>query len=742
MTPRVLLVQTQPQTAQFLSRFFEERGDEVTIVLDLGQAATKLAQYKPDLMVLDLHFPGNEWQTFLRLVRVEYPELRIVVTSKYPDVDRELKAQEMGIKAFVRQPFTIYSLNKTLDTIGLPPKIGTAPEPEILDVSEQPARVRIPVGLKVTAPLLLLALFFALASAFVISQLVIQSAQDRFENRLADTRIQAADAMVSEEESMLRTLRYIVNIQGIGEMLREGESEKLRVNVSPFLDPSQDESIEILSLDGVSVLSARIDSNEPVFEFTRGSRIHANADFIQATLAAEVDEQGDKHAGIVEVDGIRYFYVSSVIYDDNDRVAGAALVGRSLRTLARNIERDTMSSVTIYDLDGRPLSTTLFTDRDIFPLALAQVRVLVGEDAVPGVIRELQVANASYSEVIAPWMARSNINLGLLSIAIPQDFLIRGGDLARFEIFGLVAVGLLLIILIGFYLTALITAPMRRLAQASSQVAQGNLDVKLDVNGNDEIAALAHSFNYMVTGLQEGIIYRDLLGQSASPLLREQLRETFSSGNLSLDGQEVVTTVLTSAVRGFTEMAEEVNDPVKVFEWLNEYFSQLAPIVTAHAGVVNKFDGDVMVSFFGILPKILTPKDSALAACETAIEMLDAIEQLNRRRTERGDPPMVTSIGINTGKVIAGGLGSSDRLHFTIMGEAVDVTRHLEHLTRDVFRSNGILISQATFAALNECSTQFQLEPIGLHPVKGKTEKILVYRLLSPVVGSETKVML
>jgi HAMP domain-containing protein len=308
-------------------------------------------------------------------------------------------------------------------------------------------------------------------------------------------------------------------------MLREGESEKLRVNVSPFIDPAQDESIEILNLDGVSVLSARIGSNEPVFEFTRGSRIHANVDFVQATLAAEVDEQGDKHAGIVEVDGIRYFYVSSAIYDENDPRRGAALVGRSLRTLARNIERDTMSSVTIYDSDGRPLSTTLFTDRDIFPLALAQVRDLLGEESVPGIIRELQVASTSYSEVIAPWKARGNTNLGLLSIALPQDFLIRGGDLARFEIFGLVAVGLLLILLIGLYLTALITAPMRRLAEASSQVAQGNLDVKLDVNGNDEIAALAHSFNYMVTGLQEGYylsrsVRPDCYSTSARPAAR------------------------------------------------------------------------------------------------------------------------------------------------------------------------------------------------------------------------------
>jgi class 3 adenylate cyclase/ActR/RegA family two-component response regulator len=744
MTPRVLIVQTQPQTAQFLSRFFEDRGDEVTIVLDLGQAATKLAQYKPDLMVLDLHFSGNEWQTFLRLVRVEYPELRIVVTSKYPDVDRELKAQEMGIKAFIRQPFTIYSLNKSLDTVGLPSKYEADPdlEPETVDPAAPPTRTHIPLGLKVTLPLLLLALFFALTAAFVVSQAVIQSAQNRFESQLTETRLQAADAMVREEESLLRPLRLITNIQGVSEMVRSGESERLRTLVTPLINVMEEESVEILNLEGISILSAMVNAAGSDYEYSRGRDVHKNVDFVQATLSAHSDELGDKYAGVIDVHGRKFFYVSSAIYDENDRIVGAALVGRSLESIASRIQHDTMAQVTLYDDRGRPLSTTLFNERDSFPLALAQVQALLGEEAAPGIIRELQIASTSYSEVVAPWRARGELNLGLLSIALPQDFLIRGGQLARFEVFGLIAVGLLLVILVGLYLTGMITAPMRRLVQASSQIAHGNLDVKLDVEGSDEVAAMAQTFNYMVTGLQEGIIYRDLLGQSASPLLRDQLRETFSSGNLRLDGQEVVATVLTSAVSGFTELAEQTNDPVKVFEWLNEYFSQLVPIVTAHAGVVNKFDGDMMVSFFGILPKVLTPQESALAACETAIEMMNGIEQLNTRRMERGDPPLVTSIGINTGKVIAGSLGSSDRLHFTIMGEAVNVTRQLETLSRDVSRPNGVLISQATFAALNECSKQFNLEPIGLHPVKGTTEKISVYRLLSPVAGPETKVRL
>jgi class 3 adenylate cyclase len=99
--------------------------------------------------------------------------------------------------------------------------------------------------------------------------------------------------------------------------------------------------------------------------------------------------------------------------------------------------------------------------------------------------------------------------------------------------------------------------------------------------------------------------------------------------------------------------------------------------------------------------------------------MMNAIEQLNTRRMERGDPPLVTSIGINTGKVIAGSLGSSDRLHFTIMGEAVNVTRHLESLTAMFRVQTGYLISQATFAALNECSNQFQFGANWLTSCKG-----------------------
>jgi adenylate cyclase len=235
----------------------------------------------------------------------------------------------------------------------------------------------------------------------------------------------------------------------------------------------------------------------------------------------------------------------------------------------------------------------------------------------------------------------------------------------------------------------------------------------------------------MVAGLQEGSIYRDLLGRTVSPEVREQLRQTFISGQLRLEGQESIATVLMTDIRGFTTLCENV-DPTRVFNWLNEYFGELVPIVNRYNGVVNKFDGDAMLAFFGILPVPLTPHDSAVAACQAAAEMMNVIDRLNINRMERGDPPMLTGIGVNTGAVTAGGLGTTDRLHYTIIGDTVNTTQRLEGLTRELFPRSGILVSESTYAALDESRAAFDLERMGIHTVKGKSEHLLVYCLRPP----------
>jgi adenylate cyclase len=139
---------------------------------------------------------------------------------------------------------------------------------------------------------------------------------------------------------------------------------------------------------------------------------------------------------------------------------------------------------------------------------------------------------------------------------------------------------------------------------------------------------------------------------------------------------------------------------------------------------------------------VLEPKQSALEACQAAAEILQAIDNLNAQRRSRGEPQLITGVGINTGVVIAGGLGTSDRLHYTVIGDTVNTAQRLESLTRDLFDCSAILVSHSTYTALADQQVRFSFEPLGYHQVRGKLEKIQVYRMQLPRSYGDWKGML
>jgi adenylate cyclase len=212
------------------------------------------------------------------------------------------------------------------------------------------------------------------------------------------------------------------------------------------------------------------------------------------------------------------------------------------------------------------------------------------------------------------------------------------------------------------------------------------------------------------------------------------LRQAFAAGDIRLEGQEAIATVLVSNIRGFTTLSE-AEEPATILTWLNEYFDELMPLIIAHEGVISKFEGDAVLVFFGVLPRPLSAQESAYRACEAALAILDTIERLNIRRAERGDPRFSMGIGINTGPVTAGALGSSDRLHYTIIGDTVNTTIRLENLTQQFGEKSSAVVSQHTLFALREQRHEFELEPLGAHTIKGKIEQLLVYRLEPSSVG-------
>ena len=596
--------------------------------------------------------------------------------------------------------------------------------------------VHIPIRIKITLPYAILALLLALAASFVVSQVVIDTIEERFTNQLIEAGKLTNDWLVQEEDRLLETLRLLAHTQGLSEAVTAGEAERLREIALPLAVNYQEETIVILDRSGTSVLALRHrpSGNLEDYETWRGETTFSQWQFVQSVLAGQVENGRDKYAGLADIQGGISLYVAGPILNEQGDLVGAVLVGKSLPTLVRQIRQDTLANTTLYDFEGRVLASSLLSlDETAGSLGKRQV-ARIFEQEEESFIRSLTVASIDYSEILGVWQVRqsrtlnSTERLGAVGASLAETFVARPSQITRLQVFFLTAGAFIMVIGLGIYVANRITRPLLRVVEASAQVARGNLNVRVEASGNDEVATLSHSFNEMIVGLQEGSLYRDLLGRAVSPEVREELRQSFASGDVRLEGQDATATILVSNIHGFTTLAE-AEAPSTVMTWLNEYFEQLVPIITGHGGVVSKFEGDTVLAFFGVLPRTLSPQESAYQACDAALAMLKSIDHLNQQRRQRNEPAFMVGISLNTGPVVAGALGSIERMHYTIIGDTVNTTIHLESLARQFGRDNGIIISQHTLFALGESRHAFILEPLGTHTVRGKSEQLLAYRL-------------
>lgn len=737
MSARVLILQPDSKSAPSLVNYFTELDKQVWLATDPVEAKNILKQRSPELVVVDLHLLNNGWPDLVPQIQQKWPQTRLLFTTSYPDPQQEAEAKnKYGVHVFLRAPFTLTGLEQALYDLEhvAPPSDQAEPQANL-------PRVRVPVKIKITLPYVILALILALGAAYLVSRVVLDTLEERFTNQLIEVGKLASDWMVNEENRLLETLRLVAYTQGLPEAITAQDAERLREIVLPLAINYQEEAIEILDMQGVSLLSLRHRGDGKIedYEATRGESLFSQWTFVRAVVEQRTDQGRDKFAGVARVPWGDYIYVSGPILDDQGQPVGIILVGKTLATLTRQIRQDTLAHVTLYDLSGEPITSSLLAfDNNEITLEQAEVSEILESQDEATLIRPLQVASINYSEIVGPWElreflnpltnARHNNDTGLIGVSLAETFLARPGQITRLQILVLTTISFVLIIILGFYLANRITHPLLKVVAASAEVAQGNLEVEVAAQGNDEVAVLAHSFNKMVTGLREGSVYRDLLGRTVSPEVREQLRQGFASGDVKLEGQEAIATVLMGDIRGFTTLSES-ESPTTIMSWLNEYFEALVPVITKHGGVISKFEGDSILAFFGVLPQPLPPQESAYQACQTALAILEAVGHLNERRIKRGEPHFTTGIGINTGPVTAGALGSSDRLHYTIIGDTVNTTARLESLTRQFGESSSVVISQHVLFALQDRRHEFELEPMGAHNIKGKVEQLIVYHL-------------
>ncbi|NPV92964.1 MAG: adenylate/guanylate cyclase domain-containing protein [Firmicutes bacterium] len=216
---------------------------------------------------------------------------------------------------------------------------------------------------------------------------------------------------------------------------------------------------------------------------------------------------------------------------------------------------------------------------------------------------------------------------------------------------------------------------------------------------------------------------RALFSRYVSPAVVEQL--TGQPELVALGGRRQDATVLFSDIRGFTSYSE-AREPEEVVRRLNEYLTAMTATIFRHGGMIDKYMGDGIMAVFGVP---MRQGDHAARAIRAAMEMKARLEELNQRWQELGEPLFKVGIGLSSGPVVAGNIGSIERMDYTVIGEDVNLASRLESLTKEY--DTQLIISARTVDSLRDSGEEipWSIEELGTTSVKGFRETISIYTI-------------
>ena len=231
-------------------------------------------------------------------------------------------------------------------------------------------------------------------------------------------------------------------------------------------------------------------------------------------------------------------------------------------------------------------------------------------------------------------------------------------------------------------------------------------------------AVFAYSFKFISENRN-----KEKIKQAMGKYLSQDVMKNVVSNidDLKLGGKRAVVTVLFSDIRGFTSMSEKMSaEDVSMI--LNEYFTEMEPIITKYNGVINKFIGDAVMAIFGEpIQDINHPQN----AVKCAYEMHKKVEYLREKWLYEGKPKIEIGVGINTGEVFIGNIGSETRMEYTVIGDTVNLASRIESYNK-VYKTN-LLVSSSTYEAIADIADVIKISEV---QIRGKAKKMNIYEVL------------
>jgi class 3 adenylate cyclase len=592
---------------------------------------------------------------------------------------------------------------------------------------------------KIIIPFVMLALMLIAGLAILLSRQQSEAEELRFLRQLRDSGQQVVDEVVRAESRLLEVQRAIANTEGVPEAAALSDAETLRARILQTAINSDVDFAVVLDREGTSLLALRKpepDASALDLLALRGEGYYQDWEAVQRLLdLGETpfipDEIGEKQAGMETIligeDAYEVVFVGGPFYDEQGTVLGAVLVGTYLDNLLDQLVDAAGAHVSLYDADTGQLVGTDLELQGTAPNSLALPPQLIESgyepDAGAPPYRTVQVAGQTYGEVFSPFRVRNqSVELGLFGVSLLGGEFEEGLAAQMNEqtrnvlVFG--GLALVLILGTGLLVSNWVTRPIEELTVAARDTMLLPTQRPVPETRRDEIGALAKTLYRMVDGIQTE-------GGSSMPV--SSTRQTIASGQTATQGQMVKVTVMHLFIGGFA-MDSSNGDATLFIDSVNRVHRVLLEIIDRHHGQVETVAGDEFRVYFGVAPKLVSMPVSSLQATHAALEALEFMHLHNESRTAAGKPPLDLGIGISTGWVVAGEVGSRDHLYYTFIGETVNIARRIGQATRTV-RGGAVLVSEETYEYLNQARAHFDFGRYGQVPMEVEDRNIGVYEV-------------
>ncbi|OGK05298.1 MAG: hypothetical protein A2W80_16660 [Candidatus Riflebacteria bacterium GWC2_50_8] len=281
---------------------------------------------------------------------------------------------------------------------------------------------------------------------------------------------------------------------------------------------------------------------------------------------------------------------------------------------------------------------------------------------------------------------------------------------------GLAFSALLGAVILSLVLAASLLGPISRIDVAAQKVGSGNLNVALPYMGNDELGRLSQTFNNMVRGLREREKMQAYVSESVLEAIQDEADASLH------EGRRVEVTILFSDIRNFTGLSEK-NSPEQVFALLNTFFGGVEPIIRSNYGRVDKFIGDAVMAVF----HHTEPEHHTLSAVKAAFAIKEFVDSLAAESGLFRKTRINVGVGISTGTVLLGDVGSIRRKDLTVIGDEVNLASRLESASKKG-RHSKIVVSGSTWKHIESL---VNAEKMPFTEIRGKEQAVQIYELIS-----------